>query len=187
MSTFKFKFCRNFRFFKVNFLVFTVKNVHELGKMLDEPRMASQASVLLLCRASSCRETSFNWPLTPVRSVAELVKRIQSISERPCFNDTLFRGLPRNNSQKLNLDRIKTLWSNERIPIPENTTCRQETRHDAPQFSIYLMRSLVSTNRRARKKKEKKEENNPKATLKAQVNYDGSIKPAINWNALKWL
>ena len=58
------------------------------------PRMASQASFRLLWRDNSWRETSLSLPPVPVRSAPELVRRIQSIKERPCFNATLFRGLP---------------------------------------------------------------------------------------------
>lgn len=58
------------------------------------PRIAIQASFLVLCFESSSGVTGIIRPWVPDRSTPELPKRIQSISECPGFRAHLLRGLP---------------------------------------------------------------------------------------------
>ncbi|TRY76830.1 hypothetical protein TCAL_16993 [Tigriopus californicus] len=56
--------------------------------------MAIHASLRLLCLANSVLVTLRIFPPVPVKSRPDLVKRIQSMSEKPGFRATLFLGLP---------------------------------------------------------------------------------------------
>ena len=63
-------------------------------RLLNLPLRAIQASPLFLCFLSSSAVTLMNLPPVPARSLPDLVSRIHSISEKPGFRATLFRGLP---------------------------------------------------------------------------------------------
>ena len=59
------------------------------------PFRAIQASPLFLCFLSSSAVTSMSLPPVPAKSFPDLVSLIHSMSEKPGFKATLFRGLPR--------------------------------------------------------------------------------------------
>ena len=98
-------------FVKVKFFDAIIKtpssgqNCHEVNEnwTLPIPLMAIQASLRYLCLANSAGETWSNFPPVPAKSLPDLVSLIQSISEYPGRNATLFRGLPARNEKVLYL------------------------------------------------------------------------------------
>ena len=65
-----------------------------LLRLPNLPLRAIHASPLFLCFLSSSAVTLTNLPPVPARSLPDLVSLIHSISEKPGFRATLFRGLP---------------------------------------------------------------------------------------------